>query len=47
MYLISAERYKFGEVDSLRVRKTDKVWVIMKNVHDGLFVINMFDLVLK
>ena len=47
MYLISAGRYKNAEVDSLRVRKTDKVWVIMKKLHDGLFVKNMFDLVLK
>ena len=47
MYLISAERYKNAEVDFLRVRKTDKVWVFMKNVHDSLVVKNMFDLVLK
>ena len=47
MYLISAERYKNSEVGSLKIRKTDKIWVIMKNVHDGLDAKNMSDLILK
>ena len=43
IYLISAERYKNTE----KIRKTDKIWVSMKNVHNGLGVKNMSDLVLK
>ena len=43
IYLISAERYKNAE----KIRKTDKIWVSMKNVHNGLGVKNMSDLVLK
>ena len=33
MYLISAEGYKNAEVDFLKIRKTDKIWVSIKNVH--------------
>ena len=47
MYLISAEEYKNGDVHVLRVRKTGKIWVSMKDVHDGLGVKNMSDLLLK
>ena len=47
MYILSAERYKNAKVDFLRVRKTDEIWVSMKNVHDGLGVNNMSGLVLK
>ena len=47
MYLISAERYKNAEVDFLRVRKTDEIWVIMKIFHDGLDIKNMSNLVFK
>ena len=43
IYLISAERYKNAE----KIRKTDKIWVSMKNAHNGLGVKNMSDLVLK
>ena len=43
IYLISAERYKNAE----KIRKADKIWVSMKNVHNGLGVKNMSDLVLK
>ena len=43
IYLISAERYKNAE----KIRKIDKIWVSMKNVHNGLGVKNMSDLVLK
>ena len=47
MYLISAERYINVEVDFLRVRKTDEIWVSMENVQDGVAVKNMSDLILK
>ena len=47
MYLISAERYKNAEVGFLKIRKTDKIWVIMKNVYHGLDAKNMSDLILK
>ena len=47
MYLISAEEYKNGDVHVLRVRETGKIWVSMKDVHDGLGVKNMSDLLLK
>ena len=47
MYILSAERYKNAKVDFLRVRKTDEIWVSMKNVHDGLGVNNLSGLVLK
>ena len=47
MYILSAERYKNAKVDFLRVRKTDEIWVSIKNVHDGLGVNNMSGLVLK
>ena len=35
MYLISHEGYKNAEADFLKIRKTDKIWVNMKNVHNG------------
>ena len=47
MYLISAEEYKNADVHVLRVRNTGKIWVSMKDVHDGLGVKNISDLVLK
>ena len=47
MYLISAEGYKNTGVHFLRVIKTGEVWVSMKNVHDGLGVKNISDLVLN
>ena len=47
MYLISAEGYKNADVHFLRVRKTGEIWVSMKNVHKGLGLKNMSDLVLK
>ena len=36
MYLISAEGYVNAEVNFLRVNKTDKIWVSMKNGQDGV-----------
>ena len=47
MYLISAEKYKNTHVHFLRAIKTGKIWVSMKNVHNGLGVKNISDLVLK
>ena len=43
MYLISDGRYKNGEVNFLKVKKTNEIWVIMKNVYDSLGVKNMSD----
>ena len=47
MYLISAEGYKNANVHILIIKKTGKIWVSMKSVHDVLGVKNMSDLVLK
>ena len=47
MYLISAEGYKNDGVHILIMRKTGEIWVSMKNVHNGLRVKNMPDLVFK
>ena len=46
-YLISAERYQNAEVGFLRVTKTDDIWLSMKNIHDGLGLNIVSDLVLK
>ena len=47
MYLISAEGYKNDGAHFLRVRKTGEIWSSMKDVHKGLGVKNMSDLILK
>ena len=47
MYLISAEGYKNATVYILTIKKNGKIWVSMKNVHNGLGVKNLSDLVLK
>ena len=47
MYLISVEGYKNVGVYILIIKKTGEIWVSMKNVHNGLGVKNMSDLVLK
>ena len=39
--------HKYAEVDFLRAKKTDEIWVSMKTLHDDLGVKNMFDLILK
>ena len=41
MYLISTEGYINAGIHLLRVRKTDEIWVIMKNVHDSSCVKNV------
>ena len=47
MYLISAEGYKNANVEFLTIRKTNEIWVSMKNVGSGIGVKNISDLVLK
>ena len=44
MYLILSEGYENAGVQS---KKTGKIWASMKNVHNGLGVRNMSDLILK
>ena len=47
MYLISDERYKNENVESLKIKTTSEIWVNMKDVGSGMGVKNMSDLVLK
>ena len=47
MYLISAEGYKNAGVHFLRVRKTGEIWSCMKDLHKGLAVKNISNLILK
>ena len=47
MNLISAEGYKNAGVHCLKIRKTDELWVGMKDVGVGLGVKSISDLVLK
>ena len=47
MYLISAEGYKNGGVQFLRVRETGEIWASMKDSGSGMGVKNISDLVLK
>ena len=47
MYLISVDGYKNAGVRCLIIRKTDEIWVSMKDSGNGLRVKNISDLVLK
>ena len=47
MYLISAEGYRNTNVHFLKIKKTDEIWVSMKNSGSGLGVKNISDLILK
>ena len=47
MYLMSAEGYKNGRVNFLRVQKTIEIWASMKDIGSGMNVKNISDLVLK
>ena len=47
IYLISAEGYKNSDVHFLRVKKTDNIWVSIKNAKDGRGVKSMSDVILK
>ena len=47
MNLISAEGYKNAGVNFLKLKKTDELWISIKDVGNGLGVQNISDLVLK
>ena len=47
MYLISAEEYKNAGVHILIIKKIREIWLSMNNVHNGLGVKNISDLILK
>ena len=47
IYLISAEGYKNGRVQFLRVRETGEIWASMKDAGSGMGVKNISDLILK
>ena len=47
MNLISAKGYKNANGHCLKIRKTDELWISMKDLGDGLGVKNISDLVLK
>ena len=48
MNLISANGYKNANVNFLKIRQTDELWIKIKDVEDGLGVVkNISDLVLK
>ena len=47
MNLISAKGYKNANVNCLKIRETDQLWISIKDVGDGLGVKNISDLVLK
>ena len=47
MNLISTEGYKNANVHCLKIRKTDEIWVGMKDVGVGLGVKSISDLVLR
>ena len=46
-YLISAERYKNGGVQFLRVPETGEIWPSMKDSGSGMGAENISDLILK
>ena len=47
MYLVSADGYINAGVYFLKIRKTNKIWISMKNVGSDLGVKNISTLVLK
>ena len=47
MYLISDQGYINASVNILKIRKTDKILISMKDIGDGLDVKNISDLGLK
>ena len=44
---MSAEGYKNGRANFLRVQKTSEIWASMKDIGSGMNVKNISDLVLK
>ena len=47
IYLISAEGYKNSDVHFSRVKKTDNIWVSIKNAKDVRGFKSMSDVILK
>ena len=47
MYLISAGGYKNANVEFLKIKTINEIWVNMKDVESGMGVKNISDLVLK
>ena len=47
MNLISAKGYKNANVNCLKIRETDELWISIKDVGDGLGVKNISDVVVK
>ena len=47
MSLISAKRYENAGVSHIIIKKTNELWIGMKDVGDGLDIKNISDLVLK
>ena len=47
MYLISAEGYTNAGTQCLKIRKTDEIWVSMKDVGSNMGAKNISDLVFK
>ena len=47
MNLISAKGYKNANVNFLKIRETNELWISIKDVGNGLGVKNISDLVLK
>ena len=47
MNLISANGYKNTNVNFLKIKRTDELWISIKDVGNGLGVKNISDLVLK
>ena len=47
MYLVSAEGYINAGVHFLKIRKTDEIWVSMKDSGRDLGVKNISDLILR
>ena len=47
MNLILAKGYRNAGVNLLKIRKTDELWIRIKDVGDGLGVKNISNLVLK
>ena len=47
MYIISAEEYINAGVDILKIRKTDEIWVSMKDSGSNMGIKNISDLILE
>ena len=47
MYFISAEGYKNANAAFLTIKTTNKIWISIKDIGNGIGVKNISDLVLK